>query len=174
MQVPRIICFTMAVICVVGFFQRDSSGLPDTPETRETLKGIKEALVLTDTTGSPEDLTDIDKALREQLESGVQRLGIHVLTQEEFAKIPGAPCLHLITSVSRIPNDIYVFTVRLEFLQKVRLESRPDTKALAVTWGAKGILGAGPAGKVRTLLKEALSRQLDKFVAAYAQANPRE
>lgn len=101
--------------------------------------------------------------LQADVESALRRAGFEVLTPSElFARVPGTPALHLDVMTVRF-QERYVYSVRLELWQAVRLVRDPAVRALAVTWCAPQAIGMVTAGSLITV-RETVRAGVDEFV----------
>ena len=99
--------------------------------------------------------TDVESALREA--------GFEVVTQSRlFAAVQGTPVLHLDVMTAGF-RERYVYSIRLELWQAVRLVRDPSAQALAVTWCAPQLLGVVTRESLFTL-RQTVRSTVDEFV----------
>lgn len=99
--------------------------------------------------------TDVESALREA--------GFEVVTQSRlFAAVPGTPVLHLDVMTAGFRGR-YVYSIRLELWQAVRLVRDPSAQALAVTWFAPQLIGEVTRESLFTL-RQTVRSTVDEFV----------
>jgi len=99
--------------------------------------------------------TDVESALREA--------GFEVVTQSRlFAVVPGTPILHCDVMTAGF-GERYVYSIRLELWQGVRLVRDPSAQALAVTWFAPQLIGMVTKESLFTL-RQTVRSTVDEFV----------
>jgi len=99
--------------------------------------------------------TDVESALREA--------GFEVVTQSRlFAAVPGTPVLHCDVMTAGF-GERYVYSIRLELWQAVRLVRDPSAQALAVTWFAPQLIGMVTKESLFTL-RQTVRSTVDEFV----------
>lgn len=98
--------------------------------------------------------TDVESALREA--------GFEVVTQSRLFAVPGTPVLHCDVMTAGF-HERYVYSIRLELWQAVRLVRDPSAQALAVTWFAPQLIGMVTRESLFTL-RQTVRSTVDEFV----------
>jgi len=138
----------------------------DTPWQRAGLKGIKEVEVVVEDM-SPE--AEKDGLTRDQLQTDVElrlrKAGIRVTS--------GAVAfLYVIAHPMKHPRGFYAYSIHVMVEEMVSLERDPSISLVGTTWRSTG--GVGIVGvKVLKSLRDRVSDQVDEFINAYFDQNPK-
>lgn len=110
--------------------------------------------------------------LTAQIESRLKDSGIPVLDSGSARAAPGYPTLYVaVNALVDEYSDRCTWSVRLDFMQFVRMERNPETNAImASTWSVGGV-GFVPKEWRKAIVDDVLY-YTDQFVEAFAAANP--
>ncbi|MGO9641717.1 MAG: hypothetical protein ACLP1Y_10475 [Candidatus Acidiferrales bacterium] len=138
------------------------------PSDTSTLKGIRTVYVLI------EDLPDGAKvlglsgdAIQTDVELRLRLAGIHVVTQEEGLKLPGAP--HLYVNVN-LTDDARALGIDVQLAQNVLLERNSLFVPSAATW-SKGFTGENPTAQI---IRDRIKDLVDMFLNDWLSVNPKK
>jgi hypothetical protein len=178
MPVDRIHRTTM-IICavlawVIAAFGPSAFAL-DLEPNRQTLRGLQGVKVLIEDLGSDiERLGLIKNQLQTDVEAGLRKAGIRVLTQEECYKTPGEPYLYVNININTgKPGDAkYPYSIDIGVIQDVLLQRDTRTQSYGVTWSTGGV-GAIEKESVGRL-RDSVSELIKIFVNAFFSVNPKK
>ncbi len=146
----------------------------DTPEARSTLKGIKALRV--EVESLPSDLERLgltNDQIRTDVELRLRQLGITVSDPED----PATPLLWVaLNSHHQTDSPVVGFSIKVEFIQFVRLSRNRNIRAPAPTWTVDGVGTAdvSPSEATRTEIRGLLRDFVDRFLNAYLEQNPKQ
>ncbi len=139
----------------------------DTPGQRATLKGIKAVAVAVEDTHAD---AERDGLTRNRLQSDVeQRLRQAGITVDNDA--PGILAVYVNTL--KIESGFYVYAIRVQFRQRVRMERNLTIAALASTWEAPSVVGTVGTRVLRDV-RGSVRVRVDEFINAYLEQNPKQ
>ncbi len=139
----------------------------DTPGQRATLKGIKAVAVAVEDTNAT---AERDGLTRNRLQSDVeQRLRQAGITVDNDA--PGILAVYVNTL--KIESGFYVYAIRVQFRQRVRMERNLTIAALASTWEAPSVVGTVGTRVLRDV-RGSVRVRVDEFINAYLEQNPKQ
>jgi len=137
----------------------------DSEESRVSLKGITAVHVLV------EDLHDdaariglTKESIQTDVELKLIMAGMHVVTREDWLKLPGAPRLYV--NVNVLPPQAASIEVELD--QNVLLQRNGQLVISANTWNLSGVLANPTSQGIRNQIKD----RVDKFLSAWLSVNP--
>jgi hypothetical protein len=169
----------MMVICVVLAWVIAGLGSPafslDLEPNRQTLRGLQGVKVLIEDLGADfERLGLIKSQLQTDVEAGLRKAGIRVLTQEECYKTPGEPYLYVNININTgKPGDgKYSYSIDIGVIQDVLLQRDTRMKSYGVTWstGGVGTIEKEFVGRLR----ESVGELVKIFVDAFISVNPKK
>ena len=144
--------------------------IQDEPEDRATLKGVTAIRVAV----TPLPLEIERSGLRtDQLQTDVElrlrQSGI-TLAAPTLTATPGLWIDLTFTKIDAVP--VYAFSMKIEFLQYVRLSRDLSIGTTAPTWGynAGGYVDTKDLPEIRPLIRDLV----DKFINAYLEQNPKQ
>ena len=146
----------------------------DTPAARATLKGIKALRV--QVAPLPPDLQRLGLAwdqLQADVELRLRQSGITVSDPGDTA----TPLLWVaLNSQHQTDSPILGFSIKVEFIQFVRLSRNRNIRAPAPTWTVDGVGTADvrPSEATRTEIRGLLRDFVDRFLNAYLEQNPKQ
>ena len=142
-------------------------------EHREILAGISGIQVLVDEKIGPEaERTGLTwEALQRDVELRLRQAGLQVMTMKESLLVPGTPFLYLNVTARENPG-VYTFHLKLELMEKVRVERSPSLVLYGRTWKGRGRLVTVGTGNLRSV-RENVREMVDEFISEYVAANPR-
>lgn len=109
--------------------------------------------------------------LKQTTEMKLRQAHIEVLNQGEFPV--GDPYLRVRVATSPKEGDFAAYDVEVDFVQIVFLRRNPTaTFNRSETWKASGRVGIARVGQLADRIRQALSDQMDQFIAAYRAVNP--
>lgn len=181
------------LICVAerGHTWQQDSQTPDPKQSQEagkglagateTLKNLGQIDVVVFLYAAPEDVAGLSKEeMQTDVELRLREAGIkeHLVLNpiaDLFTKrtrSPGEPFLWVEVEFAKPVNGLVAWLVRVELKQNVILERDPQTKIVAVTWGAQdlGTVGKDNLRQIRDVVKD----YVDKFCNDYLAANPKK
>ncbi len=140
-----------------------------------SLKGLKGVYVLTEDVNPDLIKYGLHRgSIQTEVETKLRRAGIKVLSKEECLEDPGMPYLCIRTNSKKYASSgYYVFSVRVELVQKVILNRDKNISCSAVTWYSSlftGMIIAENAHQIKDTVKEGA----DKFIDDYLSVNPKE
>ena len=165
----RLVSFLVSltsVLALVGLLLVVPAWAGDTPRDRATLKGISAIQV-----GIEKIQPDAERdgLSRSQIQAGVEsrlkQSGIKLDTSSPYL-------LHVVVSTVRdLESPTYGFNVAVAFHQGVSLPRHPKNLYLATTWSVSrvGTVGVARLPDVQSLVID----QVDKFITAYLEQNPK-
>lgn len=148
-------------------------GAAKTPEKRsaDTLRALPGVYFVVEELGADvetDGLTTLQ--IQQDVELKLRRAGIRVISEPEWAGMPGKPFLYVRVSTVK-DGSRYAFHLQVELFQRVRLERYQEIAPVQVpTWGAQEEIGVIDAGRVQDL-RTYLADQLDQFIQAYLVVN---
>ncbi len=147
----------------------------DTKAARESLKGLTGFTVLVADVGSKKT-AGLDAAkIKANVEAKLKAAGIKVLSADEAAKAPGNPHLEInLDSITSKDN-----TVSFELIRRgsapgaARWPGTPNMKVPACSTWSKGRVGRANSD-IPAFLSQQISSEVDFFLKAYAEVNPKK
>jgi hypothetical protein len=159
----RLATMCLAAICAIGVGPPAIRG-DDGEESRATLKGITSVHVLVeDLDADAQRIGLTTQAIQTDVELKLFAAGMHVVTTEEWLKMPGAPRLYI--NVSVLPPQAASISVELD--QNVRLERNGERAVSANTWDSKGVM----ANPTEQGVRREIGNHVDQFLKAWRSAN---
>ena len=146
----------------------------DNKQTRESLKGLTGFAVEVEDVGLKTKPMGVDPVkIKATVEAKLKGAGIKVLSADESLKAPGAP--HLAVNLdSLVGKDNSVsFELTLSVLQGCTLARDPNIKLpICATW-TRGRVGHAGSG-VGAFIDQQIATEVDTFLKAYAEVNPKK
>jgi len=142
----------------------------DIPETRQTLKGVRQLGVVIDLDPIAKDYGITEDLIRTDVELKLRLAGIKVESVEQMASSLNP---YLALSVNMIKSSCgSAYMINIDFHQATTLARNPLMVSIASTWSYNHF---GTLGKeVQQQLREFYKIVLDKFLNAYLEANPKQ
>jgi len=164
----------LVLLTLIPFYIPDLSA--QTPVTeRETLRGLKGFYVFVEEQRDEIKQAGLTKGiLRTDVELKLRKAGIRVLTKDEMFLMQGTPQLLVDVTAfktERVLDEVsgFIYSVNIDFMQRVLLSRNRSIKATAITW-QRTFLGITP--KLRHI-RETVSDLIDDFMNDYLAANPK-
>lgn len=155
---------------IVGLAAFESDAADD-EVTRATLYGLSGISVVIESLGPDIEGAGLSKPqLQTDVELQLRQAGLRVLTQEEWAQVPGRPWMYVNVQVLLIDHGLAVYSIRVEVNQDAHLAANNAFADLA-TWDRGGI-GATEMANMPTCVRNGLRDLVDAFIDAYFSANP--
>jgi hypothetical protein len=155
-----------SLVLGIAILLLDIPAWADTPSQRATLKGIKAVAVAVEDTNAD---AERDGLTRNQLQTDVeQRLRRAGITLDNDA--PGI--LAVFVNTLKIESGFYVYAIRVQFRQRVRMERNLKIAALASTWEAPSVVGTVGTRALRDV-RGSVRDRVDQFINAYLEQNPK-
>jgi hypothetical protein len=109
--------------------------------------------------------------LQADTEAQLRAAGLRVLSHSEvFYEEPATPFLHL-DVMAALLDDRYVYSIRAELWQSVRLARDPRIRTLGVTWTPRQVVGIVTATRLAEV-RAAVRSVVAEFIEDYRMANP--
>lgn len=140
---------------------------------RPTLGGLKGVWVLVEVEQAHQDAERYslsEEQIQMDVESQLQQYGIKVLSEEEWRKAPGSPCLCIYVNHIATETGLCADSIKVSLRQDVVLLRDPQKPSWAATWetGCVGIAGENHFGEG---VRKDLEKRIDEFINAYLAAN---
>jgi hypothetical protein len=146
----------------------------DTKAARQSLKGMTGFAVEVEDVGSKSKTAGVDAArIKSSVEAKLKGAGIKILSADESLKAPGEP--HLAVNLDSITgkDGTTSFELTLEVLQGCTLARDASMKVPAcITW-SRGKVGRANSN-VPAFIETQVASEVDSFLKAYAEANPKK
>jgi hypothetical protein len=146
----------------------------DTKHSRESLKGLTAFAVEVEDVASKTKTIGVDPAkIKATVEAKLKAAGIKVLSADEGLKAPGEP--HLAVNLdSLVGKDGTVsFSLSLSLLQSCTLARDSSIKVpVCATWSRTKVGRANE--KVAAFIDQQIASEVDAFLKAYAEVNPKK
>ncbi len=148
-------------------------GMAATPEKRraDTLRALPGVYFVVEELGAEveaDGLTTIQ--IQQDVEFTLRRAGVRVMSEPEWASMPGKPFLYVRVSTVK-DGSRYAFHLGVELFQRVRLERYQEMAPVqAPTWSAREEIGVIDARRVQEL-RRYLADQVEQFLEAYLAVN---
>ncbi|HTT66463.1 MAG TPA: hypothetical protein VMF70_00405 [Gemmatimonadales bacterium] len=111
-----------------------------------------------------------ERAIRSDVEVQLRRAAVHVVSQVPQCGV--LPCLYVHVTTTTGTGTTASF-VHVGLQQLVSL-SRDTSLAISVeTWRALGRIGLAPSSQTADRVRDAVRNEVDQFITAYLDANPR-
>jgi len=140
---------------------------------RTTLRGLKGVYVLIEELNP--DL-EKDGLTGEQLltdaELKLRKVGIEVLTEEEWLKTPDLPYLYVNINGDKVKNTFYCLSIQVSLIQEIRLERNSFIKASSSTWQTSSVGGCNESVVISTV-RDGLGDIINNFINDYLAENPK-
>lgn len=157
------------------FFLAGASGISFAKLSPEqaSLRGVESITVHISCSESAAEIGFSEKGLLKAIQGQLEDAGIKVRPAHMWAALPGRCRLRVAVKVYKPANqDIFVYNLRVDFLQTVALQRSPGTQIDAVTWDLTWF-----AHGSESALAQAIPQNLEvlaaSFVKDYRQANPK-
>lgn len=166
--------FALAMASLFLFVLAAPAWSLDTPEARSTLKGIKALRV--EIEPLPSDLEKLGLThdqIQTDVELRLRQSGISVSDPLDTA----TPLLWVaFNSQHQTDSPVLGFSIKVEFIQFVRLSRNTRIRAPAPTWTVDGVGTAdvSPSEATRTEIRGLLRDFVDRFLNAYLEQNPKQ
>ncbi|MHC4701251.1 MAG: Ada metal-binding domain-containing protein [Planctomycetota bacterium] len=166
-----ILTAVLAMCSIAGAGGRSPAGL--SPE-QASLRGVEsvtiDAVCCEQTKQAGLNEQDIRRSIHKQIESA----GIEVMPRAAMASLPGRCRFSATVTIYKSGDpEMLVYCLKVEFVQRVTLERRPETKVDAITWQRTWF-----AHGTKRRLAEAIPHNLEvmtaSFIRDHRQANPRD
>ena len=170
----RLIC---VVIMVLLFLSSGRAFAIDSEQTRLTLTNLA-GVYVTIEDGQPNIKKYAQKAeltkeqLQRDVEQGLTKNGIRVLTREQWLKTRGNPVFYVNVNTHETEKYWYAYDVRVELHQTVYMEANPKVRILATTW-SMNMTGTANIGNLH-IIKGDVGVLVDRFVKAYKAVNGKQ
>ena len=166
--------FALAMASLFLFILAAPAWPLDTPEARSTLKGIKAMRV--EIEPLPSDLERLGLThdqIQTDVELRLRQSGITLSDPLDTA----TPLLWVaLNSQHQTDSPVVGFSIKVEFIQFVRLSRDRSIRAPAPTWSVDGVGTAdtSPPETTRTEIRGLLRDFVDRFINAYLEQNPKQ
>lgn len=113
---------------------------------------------------------DIRRSIHKQIESA----GIEVMPQAALASLPGRCRFNATVTIYKSGDpEMLVYCLKVEFVQTVTLERRPETKVDAITW-QRTWFAHGTEARLVEAIPHNMKVLTASFIRDYRQANPKD
>lgn len=143
---------------------------------RPTLAGLKGVWVLVEVEQAHQDVKKhglTDQQIQTDVELQLKQHDIKVLSEEQWQKTPGSPCLCVYLNHIATETGLCADSIKVSLRQDVVLLRDPQKPSWAATWetGSVGLTGEEHFGEG---VRKDLEKRIDEFINAYLAANPKE
>jgi hypothetical protein len=161
--------FVMVMCLLAGLTANSSAKLNP---RQASLKGVQ---VMTVDVVCSQDVKDTDlkqQDIRENIAKQLEQAGIKILPGQLWGTAPGRCRLKVLIKVYK-PSDlkIFIYNLKVYFVQTVALERIPEAKIDAVTWELTW-LAHGSKNRLTEAVPKNLKIMTDNFIRDYHLANP--
>ncbi len=144
-------------------------------EDKETLRGIKAIFVAIEPIRPEAEKFGLTQdKIRSDVELKLKRVGIKVLSKEEWLKIPGSPRLYI--NINQVYNNqvgAFICDMNVNFNQKVNLTRNPDVSCMATTWWTSAT-GAVGGKEMEEKVRDTIKDQVDLFLSDHLAVNHKQ
>src|ERR1051326_6445378 len=170
--------FVKAYRAVNPSHQQVESRTPDPPvqlkDNGNALQGLNGTRVFVsfrpDLLADTYSRAELQKLLQKEAEKKFREAGIPLLKYVNETETAGRPLLYVFITLSRPSARFAPIAIESEFWQQVRPTRDPQKDLYAVTWESQA-KESGPITDQAVL--HSVPRQLDEFIKAYKEANPK-
>jgi len=149
-------------------------------DTRDTvgLRGLAGVAVAVSELKQEVERDGLFKAqLQTDVELGLRKAGIRVLTKEQWLIAPGQPTLDVIVALFKSPSSnvaVYAKSVNVVLRQNVVLSRKPYTIVRgAITWESTLMGGVSNSTVLQKDIRDIVADRFDEFINAFLAANPK-
>jgi hypothetical protein len=143
----------------------------DDAAERATLKGLAGLRFVVSESGLSAGRKGLNKQeLQSALEKRLRAAGVALLAENERARGTPALILNLDLAPADDGQTAFVYSLDLMLVQEVRLLRMPSVRVQTATWKTAGAIGIVEADRLE-MLRDASTRAVDSFIAAYRAAN---
>ncbi len=145
----------------------------DSKAARQSLKGLTAMSVDVEYAKPKKDIGIDPAKIATNVEGKLKAAGIKVLTRDEALKAPGAP--HLIVNLDAVEgkDGTVSFGLTLAVAQGCTLARDPNVKVPSCECWSRGKVGRANSG-VPAFIDGQIASEVDNFVAAYTDVNPKK
>ena len=171
MRIDKDGIFTAALTMLVLAGASGGSFAALTPEVA-SLRGVKSMTVHTDCCQSAKDIGLGEEDIRRSIQRQLEDAGIRVRPPQMWRSVPGRCRLNVGVKLYRPAHqETFVYNLKVDFLQTVKLEREPQTEIDVVTWELMWF-AHGSESKLGQTIGQNLKVLVASFIKDYYQANP--
>ena len=163
-----------AVLVVALSFAAAGAGRAQGARNIASLAGIEGIEVFVEPlTPAQEAIGLSERSLRSDIEVQLRRAAVRVLSQVQ--QCGALPCLYVHVTTTTVPGTTNSTASFVHVgLQQLMSLSRDTSVALSVeTWRALGRIGLAPSAQTADRVRDAVRNEVDQFITAFLDANPR-
>ena len=167
----RILTAALAMCVLTGASGSSFAGL--SPE-QVSLKGVESITVHTSCSEGATEIGFSEEDIRRDIQRQLENAGIKVGPPQMWGILPGRCRLRVAVKVYRPAHqEIFVYNLKVDFLQTVTLERKPETRIDAVTWELMWF-AHGSKSRLAQAIPQNLKVLTASFIKDYYQANPKD
>jgi len=171
MRVYKDAIFTAAVAMLVLAGASGSSFAGLAPELA-SLKGVESMTVHADCPESTKEIGLDEEDIRRNIQRQLEDAGIKVRPPQMWRAVPGRCRLRVAVKVYKpARQETFVYNLKVDFLQTVTLERKPQTQIDVVTWELMWF-AHGPKSRLGQTIGQNLKVLTASFIKDYLRANP--
>jgi hypothetical protein len=163
----EVILCMMAVLIIIPLSSLKAEYITD---TRETLRGIKDILVVVKIAHQETQEYGLARdVIQKDVVSQLEQAGIEVIPLKAFPTLN--PYLFIEAKTSRSEHDLFVYSLLIAFKQIVYMPSNPDLSVDAITW-SETTAGAAHEKELGKAILSSIKDSVDIFINDYLAVNP--
>ena len=167
----RILTAALAMLVLTGASGSSLAGL--SPE-QASLRGVESMTVHVSCSQIATEIGLSEEDIRRNIQRQLENAGIKVRPPQMWETLPGRCRLRVAVKVYRPAHqDIFVYNLKLDFLQTVALERNPQTRIDAVTWELMWF-AHGSESRLAQAIPQNLKVLTASFIRDYRQVNPKD
>ncbi len=167
----RILTAALAMLVLTGASGTSFAGL--SPE-QASLRGIESMTVHASCCESATEMGFIEEDIRRNIRRQLENAGIKVRPPQMWGTLPGRCRLRVAVKIYRpARQEIFVYNLKVDFLQTVTLARNPQTRIDAVTWELMWF-AHGSKSRLAQAIPQNLKVLAASFIRDYRQANPKD
>lgn len=168
---------THAWLPIVLLLALSSQGFAQDTRDTDGLRGLAGVAVAVSNLTQEVERDGLLKAqLQTDVELGLRKAGIRVLTKDQWLIATGYPTLDVIVALYKSPSpnfDVYAKSVNVVLRQNVVLSRKPSTIVRGATWESGIVVGVSNSEDLRKHTRQIVADLVDRFINAFLAANPK-
>ena len=161
----------LVMMCLLAGFTTSTSARLNPRQA--SLRGVKEMNVDVVCSQEVKETNLNQQDIRRNIVKQLEQIGIKILPEQLWAAAPGRCRLKVLIKVYKPTSlEIFVYNLKVYFVQTVTLQRIPEIKIDAVTWELSW-LAHSSKDRIAGVIPENLKIMTDNFIRDYQLANPR-